>query len=121
MDLMLRRYFQKNHPLLVQDQRRKSVADFLNLWTTVNSIGNFNFCRMSKMENYQIILSSHHICSAIFIELDGYSRKFKSCFTWLICGYTQSGGFFFGLMLRQLLFAPQHLIIYIFGDFGRTL
>ena len=41
--------------------------------------------------------------------------------TWLIFKYDQSGGFFLGVRLRQLLFGPQHLIMYIWGDFGRIL
>jgi hypothetical protein len=41
--------------------------------------------------------------------------------TRLIFKYDQSGGFFFGVRLRQLLFGPQHLIMYIWGDFGRIL
>jgi hypothetical protein len=39
--------------------------------------------------------------------------------TWLSGWVAGTGGFFFGRMLRQLLFAPQHLIKYILGDIGR--
>jgi hypothetical protein len=37
---------------------------------------------------------------------------------WLI---TQPAGFFLKVRLRQLIVAPQHLIKYIFGEFGRQL